>query len=405
MTASTCPTFTPLSPLPPLPISNSFSYHGAMPLHTSFVFEPSTQVSALQKHLNSFEQAPEVAAILILACDANGYTPANLNPLLKTCTKPVLGGIFPQILHEGRAWSEGVVVVGLARAPVFVVLDNLSQQSGFEEILDRSFNLSSSPSTQTLLVFVDGFAAHISSLIEGLFNTFGLELNYLGGGCGSLSLQSKPCVITPNGLLQDGALLIFLDHPSGVGVAHGWDSVSKPFKVTSAQGNTIHSLDWRPAFEVYQEVLTAHGGQPITPDNFFPVAKAYPFGITRLDAEMVVRDPLMTQNQYITCAGEVPTGAFVRVLHGNQHTLLQAAQKAHAMAHKAWFESQSRPHELQFIVDCVSRALFLEQDFLEELAVIHSSGPMLGALTIGEIANSGQDYLEFYNKTVVVGFF
>ncbi|QKE40128.1 MAG: histidine kinase [Ferrovum myxofaciens] len=376
-----------------------------MPFHTSFIFEPSTQINALRKHLELFEQTPEVAALLILACDANGYTPANLNPLLHACTKPVLGGIFPQVLHEGKAWSEGVVVVGLSRAPVFVILDNLSQHSCFDEILDHSFNLPTSPDTQTLLVFVDGFATHISSLIEGLFNTFGLELNYLGGGCGSLSLQPKPCIITPTGLLQDSALLVFLDYPSGVGVAHGWDSISRPYKVTSAQGNIIHSLDWRPAFEVYQEILANHGGQHITPDNFFSIAKAYPFGITRLDAEMVVRDPLSTQNQHITCAGEVPTGAFVRVLHGNQHTLIQAAQRAHAMAHEAWCKSQSRPYELQFVVDCISRALFLEQDFRQELAVIHSPGPMLGALTIGEIANSGQDYLEFYNKTAVVGFF
>ncbi|WP_297472539.1 FIST C-terminal domain-containing protein [Ferrovum sp.] len=376
-----------------------------MRLHTSLVFEPSTQISALQRHVDRLKQNPEVAALLILACDANGYTPANLDPLLHACTKPVLGGIFPQVLHEGRAWSEGVVVVGLSRAPVFVALKNLSQHSGFEETLDHSFNLSTLPAPHTLLVFVDGLSAHISSLVEGLFNTFGLEFNYLGGGCGSLSLQPKPCVITPAGLLQDGALLVLLDYPSSIGVAHGWVSISKPFKVTSAQGNTIHSLDWRPAFEVYQEILKMHGDQHITPDNFFSIAKAYPFGITRLDAEMVVRDPLTTRDQHIVCAGEVPTGTFVRVLHGNQHTLLQAAQRAHAVARQSWAETQSHPHELQFVVDCISRALFLEQNFCQELAAIHTSGPMLGALTIGEIANSGQDYLEFYNKTAVVGFF
>jgi hypothetical protein len=45
----------------------------------------------------------------------------------------------------------------------------------------------------------------------------------------------------------------------------------------------------------------------------------------------------------------------------------------------------------------------LEDRFGEEIeAVYRESTPLVGALTIGEIANSGRDYLEFYNKTSVV---
>ncbi|NOR26157.1 MAG: hypothetical protein GQ542_17575 [Desulforhopalus sp.] len=35
---------------------------------------------------------------------------------------------------------------------------------------------------RTLFVLVDGYATRISSLIEALFNIFGLELNFIGGG-------------------------------------------------------------------------------------------------------------------------------------------------------------------------------------------------------------------------------
>ena len=54
-------------------------------------------------------------------------------------------------------------------------------------------------------------------------------------------------------------------------------------------------------------------------------------------------------------------------------------------------------------MDCISRVLFLEGDFdLEMKAARIPDLPMVGVLSIGEIANSGQDYLEFYNKTAVV---
>jgi hypothetical protein len=55
------------------------------------------------------------------------------------------------------------------------------------------------------------------------------------------------------------------------------------------------------------------------------------------------------------------------------------------------------------VIDCISRSLFLGTDFQRELAAIDDGLPMVGALTLGEIANSGRDFLEFYNKTAVVG--
>jgi hypothetical protein len=45
----------------------------------------------------------------------------------------------------------------------------------------------------------------------------------------------------------------------------------------------------------------------------------------------------------------------------------------------------------------------LEDSFQEELKAVKTPNKALfGALTLGEVANSGSDYLEFYNKTAVV---
>ncbi|MFC2092297.1 FIST N-terminal domain-containing protein [Bacteroidota bacterium] len=71
------------------------------------------------------------------------------------------------------------------------------------------------------LFFVDGFSKRISSLIDSLFNIFGLEFNYIGGGASSLDMQQNPCFFTNNGLLMDSAVLALLDIESGIGVCHG----------------------------------------------------------------------------------------------------------------------------------------------------------------------------------------
>jgi len=61
---------------------------------------------------------------------------------------------------------------------------------------------------------------------------------------------------------------------------------------------------------------------------------------------------------------------------------------------------------VELFIDCISRVLFLDDSFPLELQAVHERQlPLIGALTIGEIANSGKDYLDFYNKTAVVGMF
>ncbi len=58
------------------------------------------------------------------------------------------------------------------------------------------------------------------------------------------------------------------------------------------------------------------------------------------------------------------------------------------------------------MIDCISRVLFLEDSFVKEIdSVSNIIGdlPLVGALTLGEIANKSDTYIDFYNKTCVVG--
>ncbi|MCK5149137.1 FIST C-terminal domain-containing protein [bacterium] len=359
-------------------------------------------VENLKKSIKEVVGTEGINGIMILACDENGFTPKDVDGVLKDCRVPVFGGIFPAIIHGKTKFEKGTIVAGLNSEPTLHIIPQLSDMSvEYEDIIDEE--IANIGITKTIFVLVDGFAKRISALIDSLFNVFGLEINYIGGGAGSLSFEQKPCLFTNEGLIMDSGLLIMLEMESGVGVSHGWNDVRGPFRVTESDRNVIKTLDWRPAFEVYREIVEEHSGKTFTDDNFFDIAKAYPFGISKLGTEKIVRDPLMTgDNDSLVCVGEVPEGSYVHILNGDLHSLVQAAARALALGKDA-YNSTSAPGTTLFI-DCISRVLFLQDEFSQEIdAVYQENFPLIGALTIGEIANSGKDYLEFYNKTAVVG--
>ena len=357
---------------------------------------------ALESLLASAEADSDVKSILILACDANGFSKEKIDPLMQNLKKPVFGGIFPEIMHQKEKLKKGTIVAGLTESAEVHVIPNLSDtEVDYEDILDEK--ITDSSDAKTMFVFVDGLSKRISALIESLFNVFGLEINYIGGGAGSLSFVQKPVLFSNEGLLQDAGIIALTDIESGIGVSHGWVDVEGPLKVTESERNVIISLDWKPAFQVYKEIVEKHSGKTFTDDNFFDIAKGYPFGISKLGAEKIVRDPLtLGENNSMVCVGEVPQEAFVHILNGSTKSLVDAAGKAFSLS-KENYKGDAEPKNTLFI-DCISRVLFLEDEFDKELdAVFDESAPMIGALTLGEIANNGKDYLEFYNKTAVVG--
>jgi hypothetical protein len=258
----------------------------------------------------------------------------------------------------------------------------------------------------TMFVFVDGYSQRISSLIDSLYSNLGLGINYIGGGAGSinpsaLDMSKTPCLFTNKGLIRDSALLAMVDIESGVGAGHGWHKISGPYKVTESRGNAIKSLDLRPAFEVYKEIIKEHSGETITSENFFDVAKSFPFGISRLGAEIIVRDPFTVEGESLIVATEIPQESFVDILTGNPDSLVRAAHKSLTAAMDAFPGGQKRTI---ILIDCISRALFLGDKFAREIEVVSQENvPLIGALSLGEIANSGKDYMELYNKTCVVG--
>ncbi len=341
--------------------------------------------------------AKEADSLLILSCDENHYNSTALNSILATFSMPIIGGIFPQIIYKNKNYKRGTLIISLNEILEISIIEKLSHttlEQIDEEIESTLGELDDS--IHSMFVFVDGLSQHINDVILALFENYGLSINYIGAGAGSLSFEQKPCLFSNKGLLEDAAILTITKRYSAIGVKHGWKSVSEPFNVTYSKANKIIELDYKPALEVYKEVVESLSKQKITDENFFEIAKAYPLGINKLSGEMVVRDPIMIEESSLVCVGDVAVNAFVSILHGTNESLVTAAKEAKDNAYL-------KGSHFTLFIDCISRVLFMDELFHQELEAIYEEDVILiGALSLGEIANNKKHYLEFYNKTSVV---
>jgi hypothetical protein len=318
--------------------------------------------------------------------------------ILNSHDVPFFGGIFPGLIFQDTKYERGLVAEQLPADVELLLVEELNKPDFEVGVLS---NVVQSSDTFSALVLVDGLTANIASFLRRLYDVYGDNVNYMGGGAGSLSLEQMPCVFNNEGIFQDAAIVAFTPLGSSLGVRHGWQKIVEPFLATSTTNNVISELNWGNAFEVYKDVVEESSGEHLLQSSFFDLAKGYPFGINKEGLEVVVRDPIMVNAQgNLVCVGEVPQNASLAILKGDRENLINAAKEA-AEACK------SAPTSMYLVFDCISRVLFLEEDFDQELKVVQEGldnpQKLLGALTLGEISSYGDGYIEFFNKTIVVG--
>ncbi len=335
-------------------------------------------------------------SLMVLACDANNCRAEEFDPWLRSLPVPVFGGIFPQLVHEQANLERGFIVVSLDETVRTITIGGLSDpHADFHTTIAEQLDTGDTPAS--VLFLLDGLASRIGELLDNVYDHLGSDTVYFGGGAGSLSFQPGPCLFSNQGMLSDHAQLTILPRRFDLGVEHGWGKLAGPFAVTDAERNTIRSLDFKPAFEVYREHVEPSSNQHFTAENFFSIAKAYPFGLEKPDGQLLVRDPISRDGDALNCVGEVPANSMIYLLKGHPDKLVAAARRC--------ADRIGPGREPAILADCISRVLFLEGDFSRELAAIRAGlggRPLFGMLTLGEVANGGGACLEFYNKTSVL---
>lgn len=357
-------------------------------------FSPMASLAELKALVASARADSRPRGLVILGSIDNDHHADDLDAFLKQLPLPVGGGLFPALLFDGQVQHSGWIVYAIANEVSVACIDHVSCTAGYGRQLSAA---------DTHMILVNGHASNISSLLQHLYADSHVSTKFFGGGVGSLSSPEKRCLLSNQGLMRDMAVVISIHAACGIGVSHGWKPASPIFRVTAADGNAVHELDYRPALEVYTELVRQEFAGNIDPDNMIATASMYPLGIRRLDGSLVVRDPIATTaSGSLICVGEFDSDCFVYLLTSDMQTLLESSRDANRQAST----DLKLPVGQRIVFDCISRSLLMDDRFAEELAVLRQDGtPMSGALSIGEIAGNSRGFLEFYNKTTAVAAF
>jgi hypothetical protein len=256
----------------------------------------------------------------------------------------------------------------------------------------------------TLFLLFDALVPNISTLLDELYLQLANRVHYVGANAGSETFQPMPCLFDNTRILQNGVLLILLQPHLGAMLAHGYNAPPEMISATSTEGNRIQQIDWRPAFEVYQELVRAQSGVEVTRENFYQHAVHFPFGIVRANREVLVRIPVaLEEDGSLFCVGEVPANALLTLLEApkvdSQHTLQTLVQGLTQL------NGQLADTEL-LLFYCAGRRLHLGLETatgeLRQLSQLTGATPIAGALSLGEIGSSLQwGYPLFHNATLV----
>jgi hypothetical protein len=255
-----------------------------------------------------------------------------------------------------------------------------------------------------IIVLSDGIHVNGSELVAGLTPNLPTNVTVTGGLSGDGDRFEETKVLWNDRLESHSiaAVGLYGDRLSvGYGSLGGWDAFGPERLVTRSQGNVLYELDGRSALQLYKEYLGKHAeGLPAT-GMFFPLSIR-----TEADATPVVRAILSVDesDQSLTFAGDVPQGAYSRLMKANFNRLLDGAAGAAATTRRALGGLEP---ELVLLISCVGRKLVLKQRVEEEVEavrdVLGERTVLTGFYSYGEISPfTPHARCELHNQTMTI---
>lgn len=255
-----------------------------------------------------------------------------------------------------------------------------------------------------VLVISDGIKVNGSDLVRGVLKQLPAGVQVTGGLSGDGARFQQTLVFVDSAPAEGCiAALGFYGNrlKVGYGSLGGWDPFGPERLITRSKGNVLYELDGQSALALYKRYLgDAAAGLPAT-------GLLFPLSLRMEDHERgVVRTILAVneQDQSMTFAGDMPEGAYARLMKANFDRLVDGA---HGAAKTSYEAVGSTSPDLAILISCVGRKLVLKQRTEEEVeAVQHVLGDhtvLTGFYSYGEICPAAPNAnCELHNQTMTI---
>lgn len=255
-----------------------------------------------------------------------------------------------------------------------------------------------------VFVLSDGLSVNGSELVKGLASVLPADVSVTGGLSGDGARFQETRIIANASPIRDGVTVIgFYGAGLRVGYASlgGWDSFGPERVITRSEGNVLYELDGRSALKLYKQYLAEHAaGLPAT-GLLFPLS-------VRIEGDELgtVRTILAVdeEQQSMTFAGDLPMGAYARLMKANFDRLIDGASGA---AKTSFTDVGSSAPDLAVLISCVGRKMVLKQRVEEEVEAVREilgeKAVLAGFYSYGEISPFVPNAkCELHNQTMTI---
>ncbi|MCI0529605.1 MAG: FIST C-terminal domain-containing protein [Nitrospira sp.] len=250
----------------------------------------------------------------------------------------------------------------------------------------------------------DGLKVNGSDLVNGLTSRLPSQVSVTGGLSGDGERFKETLVLWDDPPQKDtiAALGLYGDHLKvGYGSLGGWDPFGPERLITRSQGNVLYELDGKSALELYKKYLGEHSKELPASGLLFPLSLRTKEGETGVVRTIL---SISEEEQSMTFAGDVPQGAYARLMKANFDRLIDGSIGAAKTSYEA--VGSSCP-DLAVLISCVGRKLVLKQRIEEEVEgvreVMGDQTILTGFYSYGEISPfTPGAKCELHNQTMTI---